>query len=137
MRDGVENAQLFSNRLLEIGEGRLSVQSSDKIKFPPEFCNLVSSIEDLIDEVYFNISQNFADLSWSCERTILAPINEDLLEINTRILTMIPGAVTEYRSFDTVVDADKAVNFPPEFLNSLDPSGLPPHRLTLKTGCPI
>ncbi|GBM73284.1 hypothetical protein AVEN_158157-1 [Araneus ventricosus] len=47
---------------------------------------------------------------------------------------MIPGAVTEYRSFDTVV---YEVNLPPKFLNSLDPAGLPPHRFTLKTGCPI
>ncbi|GBN07050.1 hypothetical protein AVEN_150762-1 [Araneus ventricosus] len=50
---------------------------------------------------------------------------------------MTPGAATEYRSFDTVVDADEAVNFPSEFLNFLDQAGLPPHRLTLKTGCPI
>ncbi|GBN21417.1 hypothetical protein AVEN_199226-1 [Araneus ventricosus] len=50
---------------------------------------------------------------------------------------MIPGAVTEYRSFDTVVDEDEVVNLPPEFLISIDPAGLPSHRLTLKTGCPI
>ncbi|GBN51939.1 hypothetical protein AVEN_201739-1 [Araneus ventricosus] len=50
---------------------------------------------------------------------------------------MIPGTFTEYRSFDTVVDADEAVNFPPEFLNSLDPAGLRLYRLTFKTGCPI
>ncbi|GBM24457.1 hypothetical protein AVEN_41103-1 [Araneus ventricosus] len=50
---------------------------------------------------------------------------------------MIPGAVTKYRSFDTVVDADEAVSFPPEFLNSLDPAGLPPHRLKLQTKCPV
>ena len=50
---------------------------------------------------------------------------------------MLPGVATEYRSFDTVVDADEVVNFPPEFLNSLDPAGLPPHRLLLKDGCPI
>jgi hypothetical protein len=33
---------------------------------------------------------------------------------------MLPGVVTEYKSIDTAVDADEVVNFPPEFLNSLD-----------------
>ncbi|GBM94681.1 hypothetical protein AVEN_274903-1 [Araneus ventricosus] len=60
-----------------------------------------------------------------------------LHEINNRILAMVPGAVIEYRSFDTVVDADETVSFRPEFLNSLYPAGLPPHSLTIKTGCPI
>ncbi|GBN57892.1 hypothetical protein AVEN_30384-1 [Araneus ventricosus] len=50
---------------------------------------------------------------------------------------MIPGPVTEYRSIDTVVDSDDAVNFPIEFLNSLDPPGMPPHRLHLKIGSVI
>jgi ATP-dependent DNA helicase PIF1 len=34
------------------------------------------------------------------------------------------------------VDADEVVNFPQEFLNSLDPTGLPAHRLSLKVGSP-
>jgi ATP-dependent DNA helicase PIF1 len=50
---------------------------------------------------------------------------------------MLPGVVTEYKSIDTIVDADEVVNLPPEFLNSLDSAGLPPHRLLLKVGSPI
>jgi hypothetical protein len=50
---------------------------------------------------------------------------------------MLPGVVTEYKSIETVVDADEVVNFPPEFLKSLDPAGLPPHRLLLQVGSPI
>ncbi|GBN40389.1 hypothetical protein AVEN_117522-1 [Araneus ventricosus] len=50
---------------------------------------------------------------------------------------MIPGLVTEYRSIDTVVDSDDAVNFPIEILNSVDPPGMPPHRVHLKIGSVI
>ncbi|VDM98548.1 unnamed protein product, partial [Onchocerca ochengi] len=42
-----------------------------------------------------------------------------------------------YRSFDTVVEADEAVNYPTEFLNSIDLPGMPPRVLQLKIGVPI
>src|SRR6187551_2480450 len=70
-------------------------------------------------------------------KAILAPKNDDVNEINKEILAMLPRDVIEYKSVDTVVDADEAVNYPTEFLNSLDPAGLPQHRLILKVGSPI
>jgi ATP-dependent DNA helicase PIF1 len=71
------------------------------------------------------------------DRVILAAKNEDVHGIINQILAMLPGVVTEYKSIDAVVDADEVVNFPPEFLNSLDSAGLPPHRLLLKVGSTI
>jgi hypothetical protein len=42
-----------------------------------------------------------------------------------------------YLSADTTNGDDDQVAFPPEFLHSLHPQGLPPYRLGLKIGCPI
>jgi hypothetical protein len=92
----------------------------------------VSSVAELIHAVYPAVSQNYLNLNWSRDRVILAAKNEDIYEITNQILAMLPGVVNEYKSIDTVVDADEVVSFPSEFLNSLDSSGLPPHRFYLK-----
>ncbi|XP_022178171.1 uncharacterized protein LOC111039146 [Myzus persicae] len=42
-----------------------------------------------------------------------------------------------YLSIDILSDQDNAIDIPIEFLNSLNPSGLPPHKLDLKIGAPI
>jgi ATP-dependent DNA helicase PIF1 len=97
----------------------------------------VSSIAELIHAVYPAFSQNYLILNWLRDRVILAAKNEDGHEIMNQTLAMLPAVVTAYKSIDTVVDANEVVNFPPEFLNSLDSTGLPPHRLLLKVGSPI
>lgn len=58
-------------------------------------------------------------------------------KINHQILLKLPGTATQYKSIDTVQDEDQIVNFPVEFLNSLEPTGFPPHILHLKISASI
>ncbi|XP_025192032.1 uncharacterized protein LOC112592236 [Melanaphis sacchari] len=67
----------------------------------------------------------------------LAAKNVDVDEINFQIQQLLPGDLMSFKSIDTVVDENESVNFPNEFLNSLDIPGMPPHNLRLKIGSPI
>ena len=58
-------------------------------------------------------------------------------KVNDRILAKIPGAIMKYSSVDSVVEEEEAVQYPMEFLNSLEPPGMPTHVLFLKLGVPI
>jgi ATP-dependent DNA helicase PIF1 len=67
----------------------------------------------------------------------LAATNTDVNAINHAIQEQIAGDSVTYKSIDSVMNADEVVNYPIEFLNSLDLPGVPPHKLSLKVGVPI
>ncbi|UYV66363.1 hypothetical protein LAZ67_4001469, partial [Cordylochernes scorpioides] len=135
---GDVSAQTFAKQLLNMGNGKIPVDpATHEISFPPNFCQLQASIGDLEKVVFPDIATNFKNHDWLCERAILAPKNDDVNRINHKIQLKIPGAVTQYKSIDTVTEEDQAVNYPVEFLNSLEPPGMPPHVLSLKVGSPI
>jgi ATP-dependent DNA helicase PIF1 len=92
------------------------------------------SLEALIEKVFPRITQNH---EWLFERAILTPKNEEANKINDQIQLRLPGIAIKYKSIDTVTIEEQAVNFPTEFLNSLEPPGIPPHILNLKIGSPL
>uniref|UniRef100_A0A0L8HDT6 DNA helicase Pif1-like 2B domain-containing protein n=1 Tax=Octopus bimaculoides TaxID=37653 RepID=A0A0L8HDT6_OCTBM len=66
--------------------------------------------------------------------------NEDvdiISAINNSLLLRLPSDVTVYKSVYTIPNQDEVVDYPTEFLNSLEPSGVPPHILTLKVDRPV
>lgn len=67
-----------------------------------------------------NVAQNYRDHCWLNEQVILASKITDVNEI--------AGELTTYKSVDCAINQDD-VNYPPEFLNSLDLPGLSRHNL--------
>ncbi|GBL72967.1 hypothetical protein AVEN_128148-1 [Araneus ventricosus] len=65
----------------------------------------------------------------------LAPRNEGVRVMNKQLLQKLPGNFQVYKYIDTTFDTNEAVNYPTEFLNTLEP--LPSHILELKIGAPI
>jgi len=76
-------------------------------------------------------------MKWFQERAILSPTNEQVDKLNDLILSKFDAQSQMYYSVDTVLEKEDAVHFPTEFLNSLTPSGVPPHTMILKIGASI
>ncbi|XP_044019694.1 ATP-dependent DNA helicase pif1-like [Aphidius gifuensis] len=135
---GDNNADLFSQTLLKIGSGTFQNDNDSTIQITSTFAISVLDQNNLINKVYPEISQlSNKSNEWLRERAILAPKNDTVNVINEKILSMFEADEKTYISFDTLSDQDDVVDIPIEFLNSLNPSGLPPHKLNLKIGAPI
>lgn len=141
MRTHMQNddmSRLYAENLLKIGNGLISTDAESKeIQFPENFCQYTDSITDLISNVYPNIEKKYKDFNWLSERALLAPTNEAVHKMNDQILSKIPGEVKKYTSIDTMIEENEIVNYPQEFLNSLEPSGMAQHILKLKVGSMI
>ncbi|CAI6350436.1 unnamed protein product [Macrosiphum euphorbiae] len=75
--------------------------------------------------------------AWLSQRAILAAKNNDVHALNFTIQSKIAGDLVTYKSVDSITNPDDVVNYPTEFLNSLEIPGFPPHNLQLKVGTVI
>ncbi|XP_067939446.1 uncharacterized protein [Watersipora subatra] len=126
----------FSAQLLNIGEGKLPVNNG--LICLPDNCRFIVDTEDnLLQKVYPNIHENYLQHQWLKERVILAPKNDTVDHINQLLLEKSPGTTTSFLSIDCVVEENDSVNYPAEFLNSLQPASMRPHNLQLCVGAPV
>ncbi|CAG9768324.1 unnamed protein product [Ceutorhynchus assimilis] len=131
------SAEKFSELLLKIGDGNC-IESEGKITTPTGLGKVVTSLKDLIADIYSDI-QNITkkSMDWLCERPIFTPKNDTAAEINHILLNSFNGQSIEFKSVDSVLQDDNAVHYPSEILNTLNPPGFPAHQLILKIGTPI
>lgn len=146
-----DDADAFARWLLDIGHGRLRdiclhsdtpATASSDIPLPARM--LCHTDNDLIQSIYGDISSSISPPppDYFTNRVILAPRNEDVHAVNTRVLSILPGEERTYLSADSYeqesgADANEPLNLPVEFLRTLNTSGLPLGELHLKTGCPL
>ncbi|XP_065321187.1 ATP-dependent DNA helicase PIF1-like [Gordionus sp. m RMFG-2023] len=85
--------------------------------------------------VYGNCIE-IADIDSLSTKIILTTKNKIALTLNNDIINIISGPIKHYYSADSIEsdNKDDIMNFPIEFLHSQTPSGVPPHKLTLKIG---
>jgi hypothetical protein len=94
------------------------------------------STQGLIDFVF--PANVVADPATCITRAILSPYNAFVDDFNLAILNSVPGNSHVYLSKDSIDEdlqgSNEAVFEDPEFLNSLQEPGIPPHQLILKVG---
>jgi hypothetical protein len=137
---GDPTAGRFGALLLKIGGGHVPQTAEGIITIPEGMGTWVNTSAELKEKVYPNLVQHWQDSTWPTwlsKRAILAPRNDTVDQINSQLMEVIPGQARTYKSIDNVVEQERAVEFPAEFLNSLQPPGMPPHNLKLKKGAPI
>ena len=136
---GDQAAGQFADQLLAIGDGKFPTDgdTTDVLQLPESMDTFVCNTDELMHRIYPDLLSNFTNTTWLSERCILAPLNKTTWAINTTLVEQLPGECVQYRSLDSVPDESHAIEFPTEFLNSLEVSGLPPHLLSLKVGASI
>ncbi|AQK88287.1 hypothetical protein ZEAMMB73_Zm00001d038953 [Zea mays] len=135
-----KNDPWFAEFLLRVGGGTEETNSDGDIRLPDDVCVPYSGsdndLDNLIDFAFPNLNENMSDSTYITSRAILSTRNDWVDMINVKMIDRFQGEHMVYHSFDSAMD-DPHNYYPPEFLNTLTPNGLPPHVLKLKIGCPV
>ncbi|XP_028301369.1 uncharacterized protein LOC114462606 [Gouania willdenowi] len=129
----------FAKFLLDLGEakipivpeeGEFAIKLNDTLTIPGD------NLKDIVNWVYEDMQANISCPTWLCERVILCPTNSEVDTVNEYMTEIFPGEEHVCYSIDTA-DSEGHHMYPTEFLNTLCPSGMPPHCISLKVGMVI
>jgi ATP-dependent DNA helicase PIF1 len=141
-----ESRDNFSKWILNIGDGNIGDADDEcsTLQIPNDFLikDPTNPLAAIVESTYPSLLRNMTDPAFFKDRAILAPKNAIVDTINGYILETIPGEETEYLSYDSPCSGNSNVDVPddvhtPEFLNTINSSGLPNHKIRLKVGVPI
>ena len=136
----------FDNWAVTLGDGALPVvgdPSEDNIQLPEEMCievdeaNNERDLKTFCDKIYPNFEQRYKEEGYMEGRAILAPTNKIRDNINAYMMNRLPSEEVVLLSADSTVQPGDSDRYPTEMLNSLQPQGLPAHKLVLRPGAPL
>ena len=129
--------QEFADWLLQIGEGKNFINNENDIELPQNIVHNSNNLNEFLSTVFEDLNSRYAEKDYVINRAILTSKNEYVDIINEKVLDLFPGEEYVYYGSDTVAEEQHKSMYPSEFLNSLTPSGLPPHKLVLKINAPV
>ncbi|KAJ7568854.1 hypothetical protein O6H91_01G050600 [Diphasiastrum complanatum] len=111
----------------------MGVEGGDKDE-QLRFVDYLLSVGDGREPTFVHRDLDLISLTEGMSRAILAPLNKDVDEINARVVEQLPSEIFTFYSADSVLECEGSNVHPIEYLNSLQSSGCPPHKLVLKIG---
>jgi len=145
--DQRDELQCFSEWILAIGDGTVHAERRGDEREPswvtiPDDLLIHTKgdkVAAIVSEVYPDLLRRYRDPTYLASRAIVCPNNQTVDEINSYIVSMLPGDAMTYISCDTISKTseqipDFDVVYPVEFLNSIEANNFPTHKLVLKRG---
>jgi hypothetical protein len=138
----IEAEANFAKWQLEVGEGK-HTDNKTVISLPDYFKCRENNVASLIETIYPRIGTGNQTSGYFAERTILSSLNSEVDSLNKELLRQFPREIQLFHSADCIPSTeqtgedDPMINYPPEYLNEINCSGLPLARLELKVGCPV
>jgi len=155
MATNFEGQREFAKWVLNVGDGSLPTIAGEEggnlnwikipshMRLPTEDCNL----RRLIRTIYSDHQCHSRDAMYLMQRSILAPKNTNVDEVNNAILESLSEESHTYLSANPLTPIEEGASvatgismdslYPVEFLNTLRFSGIANHELQLKVGVPI
>lgn len=97
----------------------------------------INTKTSLISAIYSKKNRQPLSDAYFAEQSILSTKNIDVSYLNILAMEQNRGSLETYASADKVISPDDACNISLEQMNAIKYSGLPPHLLQLKVGCPV
>ena len=132
----------FAKWQLEVGQGKHTDKDCN-ISLPDTFKCRENTVDSLIDGIYPGINTPNHPPQYFSECTILSCLNKEVDYLNSIILDKFPGDEKMFPSADSIPTSEQSggedpmLNYPVEYLNEINCSGLPLAKLKVKIGCPI
>ncbi|XP_072064332.1 uncharacterized protein [Arachis hypogaea] len=133
----------FAYWILNLGDGLFGDSSDGEsvIRIPEKLLfNFEStSLHDLVLFIYPDILLHISSVDYFKDKSILAPTLDVVTEVNNHVMSLLPGNEKVYLSSDTLLNQDDHFEYElytmsTEYLNALNYSGIPQHKLDLKIG---
>ncbi|KAG5631805.1 hypothetical protein H5410_003522, partial [Solanum commersonii] len=130
----------FCEYLMRIGDGKEKIKMTmEKIEIPHSlipFTSQKESLNLLFRNTYPDLYTCCTKISFITSRAILTTKNNFVDEINDMLISQFPNTEKVYITIVETIDPKDQSEYE-DFLHTLNPTGLPPYKLTLKKNCPI
>ena len=93
----------FATQLLSVGNKLLGQASHNQIQLPFQ---TVQTEDELITRVFPGVHIQHSNNKWFCDRTLLAPANISVKEMNVRLLNRLLGEEKVYKSINNISSRD-------------------------------